>query len=583
MKKIVQKVDLCVVQDNALAQVYLDRKERPAVKTLVVIDQVVPPNSPAVSGMQKALREKAEQEGSACYYGTGMCGQLLAGELLQPGQTAVVCDKAALAAGGAGGQVFCANAEQLAEVLETGSITLEAGAEDTQKSILLKGRLPEDLSAKDLALSLAADPALEEIKGCHVQLLLEEALQEQLDEADCMVLCAVLAQAGAASARVKIITSEKTYEQSGEQSREQNNKRNNEQNNEQNSAQRNECAAEQEMTPAVVFCADQTRELAVLPESYKEYIALDDLSPVPVKSVFIGGTAGGQLKDLELAASMLRGRKTAYGLRLIVAPVDARTYIAAATAGYLAAIMEAGGLVINHCGNPAVQGRIGKDEVMVSNDLENKKGYAGFDSSKTYITSTRAAVEAALLGSLGRMEALQEETEVEDSSRSLTFTGRCWRFGDDIDTDIIIPTQHLNYETMDEIKIHAFEPLRPELAAQLREGDIIVAGSNFGCGSSREQAAEVLAANGIHCVIARSFARIFFRNAINNGILLLECADLHDHVEEGDMVTVELDKQQVTANGATYAIPAIPENLYHIIMDGGLVKSIEKKVEKGLL
>lgn len=136
---------------------------------------------------------------------------------------------------------------------------------------------------------------------------------------------------------------------------------------------------------------------------------------------------------------------------------------------------------------------------------------------------------------------------------------------------------------MDEIKTHAFEPLRPELAALLREGDLIVAGNNFGCGSSREQAAEVLVANGIHCVIAKSFARIFFRNAINNGILLLECPDIQDNVKEGDMVKVELDKQQIAANGKTYPIPAIPENLYHIIMDGGLVKSIMKKVGKGLL
>ena len=164
-----------------------------------------------------------------------------------------------------------------------------------------------------------------------------------------------------------------------------------------------------------------------------------------------------------------------------------------------------------------------------------------------------------------------------------TFEGRCWKFGDDIDTDIIIPTQHLNYETMDEIKTHAFEPLRPDLSAKLREGDLIVAGSNFGCGSSREQAAEVLVANGVHCVIAKSFARIFFRNAINNGILLLECQDLADHVKEGDIIQVDLDNQKITADGKTYAIPAIPENLYHIIMDGGLVKSIMKKVEKGLL
>ena len=183
----------------------------------------------------------------------------------------------------------------------------------------------------------------------------------------------------------------------------------------------------------------------------------------------------------------------------------------------------------------------------------------------------------------GTLKELAPAEEEKTETRSLTFEGRCWKFGDDIDTDIIIPTQHLNYETMDEIKTHVFEPLRPDLAAKLREGDLIVAGSNFGCGSSREQAAEVLVANGVHCVIAKSFARIFFRNAINNGILLLECLDLADHVKEGDIIQVDLDNQKITADGKTYAIPAIPENLYHIIMDGGLVKSIMKKVEKGLL
>ena len=163
------------------------------------------------------------------------------------------------------------------------------------------------------------------------------------------------------------------------------------------------------------------------------------------------------------------------------------------------------------------------------------------------------------------------------------FTGKVWVLGDDIDTDIIIPTEYLALKTIDDMKQYGFSPLRPELAGQIQKGDIIVAGKNFGCGSSREQAPEIIKALGIQCVIAKSFARIFFRNAINNGILLLECPDLPDDVNEGDTVKVELDKQQISANGKTYKIPAIPENLYHIIMDGGLVKSIMKKVEKGLL
>lgn len=114
-----------------------------------------------------------------------------------------------------------------------------------------------------------------------------------------------------------------------------------------------------------------------------------------------------------------------------------------------------------------------------------------------------------------------------------TFTGKVWVLGDDIDTDIIIPTEYLALKTIEEMKPYSFSPLRPQLAANIKEGDIIVAGKNFGCGSSREQAPEVLKALGIRCIIAKSFARIFFRNSINNGLLLIEQPDLRDFIEEG--------------------------------------------------
>ena len=157
-----------------------------------------------------------------------------------------------------------------------------------------------------------------------------------------------------------------------------------------------------------------------------------------------------------------------------------------------------------------------------------------------------------------------------------SFRGTAWKFGDDIDTDIIIPTQHLTYPTMDEMKQYAFSPLRPELASLIQPGDMIVAGKNFGCGSSREQAPEVLCALNIRCIIAKSFARIFFRNAINNGLLLIESSDLPDDCQEGDLVTVEINKKLI-CRGKEYAVPAMPENLFTIIEDGGLVRSMKKR------
>ena len=156
------------------------------------------------------------------------------------------------------------------------------------------------------------------------------------------------------------------------------------------------------------------------------------------------------------------------------------------------------------------------------------------------------------------------------------FQGKVWKLVDDIDTDIILPTEYLVFPTIAEMKPYAFSPLRPELAGKIEPGDIIVGGENFGCGSSREQAPEVVKALGVRAVIAKSFARIFFRNAINNGLLLIECRELPDEVCEGDTLTVTVG-EKIHANGKDYKIAALPENLMEILNAGGLVKAMRKR------
>ena len=140
------------------------------------------------------------------------------------------------------------------------------------------------------------------------------------------------------------------------------------------------------------------------------------------------------------------------------------------------------------------------------------------------------------------------------------FTGRVWVLGDDIDTDIIIPTEYLALKTIDDMKQYGFSPLRPELAGQIQKGDIIVAGKNFGCGSSREQAPEIIKALGVQCV---------------NGLLLIEQPDLYDDMKEGDTIDVVMN-QHVDYNGKEYSIASLPENLMSIIQAGGLVKAMRK-------
>ena len=158
------------------------------------------------------------------------------------------------------------------------------------------------------------------------------------------------------------------------------------------------------------------------------------------------------------------------------------------------------------------------------------------------------------------------------------FTGRVWVLGDDIDTDIIIPTEYLALKTIDDMKQYGFSPLRPELAGQIQKGDIIVAGKNFGCGSSREHAPIALKGVGVSAVIAESFARIFYRNATNVGVPLLEAPGITKLVENEEKIEVDMDKGIITSkNGETIEFKKLPPFMLEILEKGGLIEYLKQK------
>ena len=154
--------------------------------------------------------------------------------------------------------------------------------------------------------------------------------------------------------------------------------------------------------------------------------------------------------------------------------------------------------------------------------------------------------------------------------------GKVFKYGDNVDTDVIIPARYLAIADPKELAEHCMEDIDRDFVKKVQPGNIMVAGKNFGCGSSREHAPLVIKVSGISCVIAKSFAPIFFRNSINNGLLLIEQPDLHDDIKEGDAITVKMN-EHVDYNGKTYPIAALPENLMDIIQAGGLVKAMRKR------
>jgi len=160
--------------------------------------------------------------------------------------------------------------------------------------------------------------------------------------------------------------------------------------------------------------------------------------------------------------------------------------------------------------------------------------------------------------------------------------GSAFKFGDHIDTDLIIPARFLNVSDKDELAKNCFADVRPDFADKAKMGGIIVAGENFGCGSSREHAPIAIKASGIGCVVARSFARIFYRNAFNIGLPILEATMEQDFIGEGDIVTVDLASGEVRnqASGKTVQAMPLPPFMREMVECGGLVPYIQKQKMK---
>ena len=160
----------------------------------------------------------------------------------------------------------------------------------------------------------------------------------------------------------------------------------------------------------------------------------------------------------------------------------------------------------------------------------------------------------------------------------MQFRGQAHRYGRDIDTDVIIPARYLNTSDPAELAAHCLEDLDAGFVGRVEPGDLIVADENFGCGSSREHAPVAIKAAGVSCVIAKSFARIFYRNAINMGLPILECPEACDGIANGDCVCVDADTGVITneTTGKSWAAQPFPPFIQEIIEDGGLVARMKK-------
>lgn len=164
----------------------------------------------------------------------------------------------------------------------------------------------------------------------------------------------------------------------------------------------------------------------------------------------------------------------------------------------------------------------------------------------------------------------------------MQFRGKAWKFGDDVDTDAIIPARYLNTSDPKVLAAHCMEDADPQFAGKVKSGDLLVAGKNFGCGSSREHAPIAIKAAGLSCVIAHSFARIFYRNAFNMGLPILECPEAVESLSTGDEVEVDLDRGVITnhTKNQTYHAQPVPPFMQKLLQAGGLMAYVQEQMKQ---
>lgn len=158
----------------------------------------------------------------------------------------------------------------------------------------------------------------------------------------------------------------------------------------------------------------------------------------------------------------------------------------------------------------------------------------------------------------------------------MEYRGKVFKYGDNVNTDVIIPARYLNDASAENLRAHAMEDIDPNFAANVKTGDVIVGGFNFGSGSSREHAPLAIKASGVRLVIAKSFARIFFRNAVNIGLRIVESAQMADEISENDILSVDNDKITDITTDKVYDLPPIDDYVRNILECGGLMEAVKK-------
>ena len=367
---------------------------------------------------------------------------------------------------------------------------------------------------------------------------------------------------------------------------------------------------------------DQIEPLVACPPDVDNVRPLSEVAGQRVDMAFIGTCTNGRIEDLTAAAEVLRGHRVNPGTRLLIIPASSQVYRQALESGILATLLDAGAVIgVPGCG-PCMGNHLGipaAGEVVISTANRNFKGRMGQPDAEIYLASPAVVAASAVTGRITHPAELVSEVGSQKSEARVSqpalvtqkiagkprvvnshrpsaasykqsaipnpqspvsnLQSKTWKYGDNVNTDLIFPGKYTyTLRKPEEIAAHALEDLDPTFAKSVKPGDVIFGGRNFGCGSSREQAASCIKYSGVAAIVAGSFARIFYRNVINQGLPAIVCPEAVAAANTGDPVEVDLERSEIRLPAGTFTFPPFPPNVQALLKAGGLIPFLKSKI-----
>ncbi len=562
-------------------------------KVCIVLDHASPPPTPQHARNHAETREFVKTQGISHFYevGRGICHQVVSEEaLVLPGEVILGADSHTTHSGWMGAFGAGIGRSEVAVLWATGHLWLRV---PESIRINLYGSLPAGITAKDLCMLIARTLGAD--GGLYASMEFAGPGMKSLSLESRMVIPNTMAEIGVKNAYMP--PDEPVFQFLSRKS---------DLSIEQMKAQALYPDEEAHYAADYDIHLDQLEPLIACPHSVDNVRPLSEAAGQKVDMAFIGTCTNGRLEDLIATVQVLRGRQVHPQCRLLVIPASSEVYSKALKQGIVDALVEAGAMIgIPGCG-PCMGNHLGipaKGETVISTANRNFRGRMGEPEASIYLASPAVVAASAVLGRVGSPAELEAEDfhtvhatdrpamvpvkvnspispvpapaspSTDSSMRHPLLKGRAWKYGDNINTDQIFPGKYTyTLTTPEEIGAHALEDLDTTFTALVQPGDVVIGGSNFGCGSSREQAATCLKYKGVSALIAASFARIFYRNAINQGLPAIVCPEAAAAAQKGDLVEIDLARGLIHLPAGTFSFPAFPPNMQAILQAGGLVE-----------